>query len=578
MKARLKGLPLLARELTEASVKRSTYIYRVILAVTLSFAGLYVLSDAVIYSNPYQVLGRGRDLLEAIVYVEFLYIYTLLPVLAAGAFTEEKERDTLSLLLITRLGPWTIIFEKILGRLVPMLAMIMLTLPLLMVAYSLGGVSLSAVVGAAFLLIVGSLQVISIAVMTSAICGKTVVAYLVAWIVGVTTASIPTVLDEMGVISIRLEEMTVPPALFDSMLYRPVALHWVMIVSIPTLLICAASACVGRYYLTRCETKARKLPIAQLLGWLDDTLRSRLRFVFAKGVSVDVDRPLPEARPIYWKETHGAIITRPRYQKIVSGLCTIVAGIAMVIGAETEADDGLTTVYFVFLAIVALAAVAKSATLISGERSRQTLDILLSTPLTSREIIRQKMAGIHSLMLTFALPFLLILLIDAIYRQFFLDQWARRSVPPDDIGFEVGLYLAGSIVTVMIYLPMLSWLAALIGFRVRKQMTALFLSLATIIAWGLVPMFITIGIFEATGVRPGDPEAIWLVTSPLPFLVLQEVVEINRLFPSHIPIYAILLLNTAIYGTVLMGLRWLCLSRADSLLRRTDTRAASQSK
>ena len=347
-----KGLPLLARELIEISARRSTYLFRVLMAVALSVAGLIVLADAVGNTNPFRLLGRGRELLEAVVYTEFVYVYALLPVLSAGAFTEEKERDTLSLLLITRLGPWTIVFEKILGRLVPMLAMVLLTVPLLTVAYSLGGVDLSALAGAAWLLILGSLQVITISVMTSALCGKTVVAYLLAWGIGVATASMPLILDEMGVVNMRLEEMMVPPAMFDSMLYRPLSLYWVMTVSIPTLLVCTASVYLTRRFLTRCETQTQKFSVTRWLGLLDSLVREWLSFLFPKRAVTSNERPLPDDRPIYWKETCCDMFNRPRHRTYVSVLGTLVAGIAIVTGAETEGSDGLASVYFMFLAIV----------------------------------------------------------------------------------------------------------------------------------------------------------------------------------------------------------------------------------
>ena len=42
---------------------------------------------------------------------------------------------------MTRLGPFTILFEKLLSRLVPMFTFLLLSLPLMAFAYSLGGVS-----------------------------------------------------------------------------------------------------------------------------------------------------------------------------------------------------------------------------------------------------------------------------------------------------------------------------------------------------------------------------------------------------------------------------------------------------
>ena len=327
------GLPLLSRELTEASARRMTYVLRVLLALALSIVGLCVLFDVISSHNPFRVLGHGRELLEAIVHTEFVYIYGLLPILSCSAFTEEKERNTLSLLLLTRLGPWTIVFEKVLGRLVPTLAMIALSLPLLTFAYSLGGCSRSDLAGAAWLLLMGSLQVITISVMTSAYCNKTVSAFLLAWFVGTATVSIPTILDEFGVIRIRLEEMMFAFPMFDSMLWRPLSLSRVMVVSIPTLISCAISMGLARYFLTRCETQTKKNPLSGLLSELDSLVKQTLE-QWSKGfIRLDSQRPLPLDRPIYWRETNCALINRPRYRVYVSVFGTIVVVVATFAGA-----------------------------------------------------------------------------------------------------------------------------------------------------------------------------------------------------------------------------------------------------
>ncbi|WP_230685503.1 hypothetical protein, partial [Streptococcus pneumoniae] len=64
-----------------------------------------------------------------------------MPAMSVGAITLEKEKNTLTLLFLTRLGPWTILFEKYLARVVNMASYLLITLPLFGIAYSLGGVT-----------------------------------------------------------------------------------------------------------------------------------------------------------------------------------------------------------------------------------------------------------------------------------------------------------------------------------------------------------------------------------------------------------------------------------------------------
>ena len=117
----------------------------------------------------------------------------------------------------------------------------------------------------------------------------------------------------------------------------------------------------------------------------------------------------------------------------------------------------------------------------------------------------------------------------------------------------------------------LSWLAAIIGLRTRKQTTALIWSLGSIFTWALLPMFVAVGLFEAIGVRPGDGAAVFLLASPLPFFVLNELFEVHQVLPRNMPIVLLFAINTAIYGAALLGLRWLCLSQLDWLMKRSDS-------
>src|SRR5438046_1703481 len=137
------GLPLLARELTEQAARKRTYVIRAAYASLLMVAAYLVFHKTlrVATASPLAVLGRGRDLFTTLMALQFAGIYFLMPAMTCGVLTMEKERASLQLLFLTRLGPWTILFEKLLSRLVPMLGFLILSLPLLAFAYTLGGIS-----------------------------------------------------------------------------------------------------------------------------------------------------------------------------------------------------------------------------------------------------------------------------------------------------------------------------------------------------------------------------------------------------------------------------------------------------
>jgi hypothetical protein len=85
------------------------------------------------------LLGQGAKLLDALYAIEFAGICLFVPALASGALAAKKELNTLQPLFLTRLGPSTMLLEKLLSRFVPVATFLPVSLPLLFVAYLMGG-------------------------------------------------------------------------------------------------------------------------------------------------------------------------------------------------------------------------------------------------------------------------------------------------------------------------------------------------------------------------------------------------------------------------------------------------------
>src|SRR5258708_512368 len=137
------GLPLLAKELIEQAARKRTYVVRVLYAALLFIAAYLFFYDTLRIgkASPLAVLGRGQNMFSALVALQFAGVYFFMPALTCAVLTHEKETASLQLLFLTRLGPWTILFEKLVSRLIPMFGFLLLSLPLLAFAYSLGGIS-----------------------------------------------------------------------------------------------------------------------------------------------------------------------------------------------------------------------------------------------------------------------------------------------------------------------------------------------------------------------------------------------------------------------------------------------------
>ncbi|CAK9030164.1 Spermidine synthase, partial [Durusdinium trenchii] len=180
------GLPLLAKELIEQAARRRTYIVRsayaflLFMFVTLIFWGeVYDRS-----SSPFDLLGQGRTMFQIVLMLQTAGVLLFTPALTCGAITIEKERNTFGLLLLTRLSPSTILLEKYLGRLVMMGTFLLLSLPLLGLCYTIGGVTQLDLWSGFAALVITVMQLSAVGLCCSAYFRTTTGAFFGAYIFG----------------------------------------------------------------------------------------------------------------------------------------------------------------------------------------------------------------------------------------------------------------------------------------------------------------------------------------------------------------------------------------------------------
>ena len=112
------GLPLLTKELIEQAARKRTYVVRLVYASLLFLQAFWQFTSILSSngSNSLAILGSGTDMFNRVIELQSLGILLFLPALACGAITSEKERDSLTMLLVTRLGPVTLLLDKLQGR------------------------------------------------------------------------------------------------------------------------------------------------------------------------------------------------------------------------------------------------------------------------------------------------------------------------------------------------------------------------------------------------------------------------------------------------------------------------------
>lgn len=215
---------------------------------------------------------------------------------------------------------------------------------------------------------------------------------------------------------------------------------------------------------------------------------------------------------------------------------------------------GLHAVVFV-LAVLILC--SRSTALFAGEWARQTLDVLLTSPVTNAELLLQKFRGLRNLIAIMMLPFLTLFA-------------ALLLMGREPTRIQLTEFVLCHILTLIIYSHMIVWLGVLIGIRFRRVLRALIMMLVLLIAWCLIPPVILIPIFESRSIGPRDPGALLVLISP----VFVPTMNLDGVALGDSP-WAATILNSLWYGGCWWGLRYLAFRHMESRLGRLDEHSES---
>lgn len=618
------SLPLLMKELIEQSARRRLFIVRVCYAVLLfTIATAFILPE--VYRQPLTPvarLGIGMLALNMMVMLQFTGIMLFLPAMACGVITTEKERSTLPLLFLTRLGPWTIILEKFCSRTAPMLSLLLISLPLLAFTYSLGGINTFDLISGVWWLTLSVVQVTAFAVLASAWCRSTVSAFLTTYafifLVCFGPLTINSLFLNQGLSDgysdlgqTYLKWLLGPEAhifgQYAVVLFLPVGIFEILTLhgainripwggfilflsGIPTLISAIGALVLARMCLVQRAFLPPKNPLLNLFKLLDRVL-VQANSRYTRGiVLVRESHTLPEFQPVAWRETAKRSLGQFRYLVRIFILLELPVLSFAVMGAADRAGMSSSTASVSLLlgliwGIVILIVCTSAATAFSQERGRQTLDVLLTTPLSSRQIILEKLSGVKRLILACAVPLGTCIA--------FQTWWRAQLSPLADHDSNYALsqtngyrtqyylwheYLIGSVLCVVIYLHLVAWLALWLGIRTASPSRAIMSSLATVVAWCAIPP-LALGAFFNFVLRFDTVEAqlrasyqgimLALLSSPLMLTYVSETGGVRWLHPMP---YMAVIVNTLIYGSLWLVIRWHVLRRADQYLGRTSTR------
>lgn len=553
---RLIELPLLAKELNEQAAQRRTYIIRFL------YAGILFAAACVLFYGNFLKggggssggLGRGRWMFENLVTFQFWAIYLLVPAISCGCLTIEKEQNSLGLLLITSLSPWQIVLQKLLGRVVPMLTFVLLSFPLMAVAYSFGGITEDYLWSGVILLIITCVQAAALSVMCSAWYSTTVESFVANYLLFVALYFILPFGWGLWLFE-RASDATLAATLAGSL----------FMVALTAGFIVAARACL--------EFRAFVPPRNVLLGLFRrlDQFFNDANKVTGGIVLVRDGDPLPGDQPVAWRETAKKSLGTFRYlfRVLVAlelPLLFVCQSLRLFTPGGPDASRISTFLYGLWFLGAAMI-IVHAGSVISSERTRQSLDVLLATPMAGADILREKLCGVRRLIHVLLVPFATIFAFEVWWFQHSPYRW---------------LYLALALASIAVYLPLIEWLALSIGLIVRSQIKAVLSTMALVGAWLALPAIVRAAVVQVAGGRmPLWADRLLSLNPVLQIPAVEGLHSVRSSVDADTERQIAIAVAWMIAGFILHGALWLairrsCLAHADRLLGRVEPPAPTR--
>jgi ABC-type transport system involved in multi-copper enzyme maturation permease subunit len=532
------GLPLLMRDLTKQASRLRHYAFRTMFAAVLLGLGFLYLQGLLAQSGRIgglAALGSGPELFNSVVAFETCAILIFVPALTCGAIAGEKERNTLSILLTTRLGPSTIVLEKLLSRLVLIFLLLLMSLPLLAFAYAMGGLSLDYMFRAVLWLAGISVLVATLTLMCSAWCGSPVAAFFMTYAIGIGAYA--------GVAGLFLRHY-LDLYLMGGLLPGPRI--WFSAVILPSIVFFFATVL--------CLVRRASVTPHNLVLWFFRRLDVMFNHLNVLAGNIVLTRPnltLPGDAPIAWRETAKKSLGTVRYLVRVLVAIELPTVIFLQLGVQARRSfwGGGSVGSFLWLVDFSIGAVliaVMCASIVSRERTRQTLPVLLATPMPGDQIILELFAGVRRVIFVLWIPFATIAGFDYWFR-LFPTIWGSNA------------WLVCAILQLTIYPFLIAWISFYLGAKLRSPIWAIVASLGVVAGTVLLRFVLLWMVYGAPFWYRRAPEPSWLIVSPVTVILINEFKEAGL---------GLTCVNFLIYGSLLFWIRRYCLRHADELLGR----------
>jgi ABC-type transport system involved in multi-copper enzyme maturation permease subunit len=406
--------PVLDKELRVSSRRKRNYFLRFayvcLLTGFIAFVWFVTLKIGGTTSATYQVSRMsiiGNYVTTTIVWFQFITIQLIAIVMLSNAISDEIYHRTLGLLMTTPVTSLQIVIGKLSSKLLQLVLLLAISLPLLAIVRVMGGVPWDYVVSSLCITLTAAIFAGSVSLFFSisnrqshSVIVRTVLVCFLFYIVPLIVMHLLQFAYKVRLLLYYVNPfMAMTYAVTRNMLIPTSAapiiswpLHCVFMLSLSALLLVVSAFCIRKVGLRQATGQAGIFLSRRERRIADKKLKTG-KVLYAASRRI---RPV-KGPPIIWKEIINLWIKNSRLRTI---LTTTLAVLILIVGyvycaykdlfGHQETHIAFIIIYFFF---GLLRTATSAATCITTEKEARTWPILLTTPLTEKQIVFEKIAG-----------------------------------------------------------------------------------------------------------------------------------------------------------------------------------------
>jgi ABC-type transport system involved in multi-copper enzyme maturation permease subunit len=462
------------------------------LFVSVLLAGILIVSIGSTTGTSLNTKGQariGKSIFGVIVVTQLVLVLLAAPAATAGSICLDKARGNLAHLFATDLSDAEIVLGKLAARLAPVLGCVFCTLPVMAISTLIGGIDPVDLTGAFIITLAVAVLGCALAMFLSVWASKShevMMGTCLVWAAWLLLAPMWQAIDGL-ILKFGVPNWINWSDLFAVALGMPGMANRSFIVE--QLLFAGGLLAVSTVLVGATIWRMRRVAIRQMGR---GEIRKERRLKSSARPRISLPGPTLDANPVLWREWHRQ---RPsRWVRVVGTIYYFVSGLFCALATYTLWKYGpsgefcaLIVAFSVSIGMLLVAVRVPSA--LTEERVRGSLDVLMATPMTTRDIVEGKWWGAFRSSAALAI-------FPGILMTFALFRYIPSVAPPNYLRIEMFLVPGLMVLWIVSYATFLTSLGLALATWLKKpgRATALTISVHVLLTLGLPMTMIGLGI------------------------------------------------------------------------------------